>query len=78
MAPQEMPQERVDTSPEPVDCRVVRNNVEFALSFLDRAAREASERGLVGDTFESIDDTRAQLERLVAKLQLGEHFGSAG
>ncbi|MES1937722.1 hypothetical protein C27AD_15259 [Salinisphaera hydrothermalis C27AD] len=76
MVPQELAQECAGKPLEPVDYQVVRKNVEFALSYLDRAAREAVDRGLAGSSVDSLDQVRARLETLVDELQLGEHFGS--
>lgn len=76
MALPDMAEESAEKTHEAVHYRVVRKNVEFALSYLDRAAREAGERGLASGSADTIDQVRARLEMLVDELQLGEHLGS--
>lgn len=78
MASQEMAGEYAEKPADPADYRVIRKNVEFALSFLERAAREASERGVVGGSIATVEQVRAQLESLVTELQVREHFGPEG
>lgn len=78
MASQEMAEDDAENTAGPADYRVIRKNVEFALSFLERAAHEAGERGVVSGSIATVDQIRAQLEDVVAELQVREHFGPEG